>query len=285
MMQRPRLRMIRAILIMVSLFAFGVPSALAEGEPTIATPMTYRYRANIAIVIGESEATGTADGEIDLARQAFHLTIVAVEDGQQIRQELILLDGRLYIYNEIEQRWEYLDLPRDEAPSGLPETTLPPLELPQHPTATYQPNGTEQIDGMTTNRWRADGPYNLLLPVLSPDEFGGIFIEETLTVDVAIGATNRYLYRMTVKESGKVTEVGPTVATFRAATSDLAYSFKDFDQPLTITAPPGAVPLPNEPGDFLRATGTPLARALQNPGDIGLASTVYGLIPTTLPRP
>ena len=280
-----RTHLLRAIGVLLALSFLTAPAALAADQPTIATPQSYRYHADIAITIGESRATGTADGEIDLVRQAFRLTVVATEDGQQVRQELILIDNRLYIYNEQRQRWEYLDLVPDEGPTGLPETTLPPLELPRHPAAAYEPLGTAQIDGATTNRWRAAGPFNQLVAFVSPREFGGLFIEETLTVEVAIGAANNYLYQMTIKEAGTVSEVGETTSTFRTATSDLAYAFKDFDQPLAITAPPNAVPLPDEPGDFLRDTGTPLARALRHPDKVGLTSGLYPLIPTLLPRP
>ncbi len=284
-MMRPISRACRALLIVVGLCALGAAPALAAEVPTIATPTTYRYHADIAITIGASSATGTADGEIDLARQAFHLTIVATQDGEQIRQELILLDDRLYIYSEARQRWEYVDLSRGGRPADLPEATLPPLALPAHPTAPYQQIGMARIGGATVNLWRADGPYNLLLPILARDEFGGVFLQETLTVEAAIGATDRYLYRLTVKEAGEVTELGPTATTLTTATSDLAYSYSDFDQPVTIVAPPGAVPLPEEPGDFLRAAGSPLIRAARHPGQFGLAPLLPALLPAAPPRP
>jgi hypothetical protein len=284
-MIRPLARTIRALLLVACLCAVSTLPALALAEPTIATPQTYRYHADIDITLADSAATGTADGEIDLARRAFRLTIVAEEDGVKIRQELILLDNRLYIYSEARQRWEYIDLRNGDLPGDLPETTLPPLELPQHPAAAYQSAGTEQIGAVTVDRWRASGPYNLLLPALSPNEFAGIFLEETLAIEAAIGQTDRYLYRLTVREAGKLTELGATTTTLTTVRSDLAYTYSDFNQPVTIVAPPGAVPLPSNPGDFLREGGTPLSRMARDNRTGTLPTIVRILLPTNLPQP
>ncbi|HEY8599165.1 MAG TPA: hypothetical protein VIL85_12085 [Thermomicrobiales bacterium] len=287
MMNHRLLRLCCTLLILCALFATSGLSALAKNEPTIATPRTFRYHADIALNLSGSTATGYGDGEFDLARQAFHLTVVAEEDGMQIRQELILVNNRLYIYSEERQRWEYLDVPAGQAPEGLPATTLPALTVPKHPTATYERVGEETIAAATTNKWRAAGPYNVLLPILSPRTFSGVFIEDTLSVEAFIGATNNYLYRLNVDEMGTITELSDRPNPPATITSKLTYTYSDFDQPVTITAPAGAVPAQTSVtrAGLDQGTTSPLARAAQFTSASGAERIIEILRPAGLPRP
>ena len=281
------LRICCLLSIVCGLFATSAAPTLASDVPMIATPKTYRYHADIALSLPDSAATGYTDGEIDLVRQAFHLTIVAEEDRVKIRQELILLDNRLYIYSEVRQRWEYVDVRAGQTPEGLPETTLPALKLPEHPTAPYQRVGEETVGGAAMNKWRAAGPYNVLLPIISPRTFSGVLIEEILSAEALIGAANNYLYRLSVEETGTITELSDRPNPPSTIASKLAYTYGNFDQPVTITAPAGAVPAPE---DFIR--GTPdrgntslLARAAQFATLGGAERIIQILLPTGFPRP
>jgi hypothetical protein len=285
-MMRLLTRTFRALLLVACLCAVSALPTLALAEPTIATPQTYRYHADIAITLTDSAATGSADGEIDVARQALRLTATVTSEGQRIRLEIILVDNRLYVFNEQRQRWEYVDLAASSGDPNLPSANLiPPLKLPQHPAATYQPAGSEQIGQSTVDRWRADGPYNVLLPVLTPRTFGGTFVEERLTIEAAIGANDRYLYRLTVREDGTMTPLGLPNTQPTAIKSDLTYSYSDFNAPVTIVAPPNAVPAPNGPGTALREAGTLLSRVARDTGTGTLPAIVRTLLPTNLPQP
>lgn len=287
MMNNRLVRLSCTALLFCALLVTSALPTLAKNEPTIAAPDTFRYHADITLNIAGSTATGYAEGEIDRVRQAFHLTIVAEEDGVKIRQELILLDDRLYIYDEQRQRWEYIDVPAGQTPEDLPETTLPALTIPEHPTAAYERTGEEMIAGEQTDKWRAAGRYNLLQPIITPNIFSGVLIEESLAAEALIGTANMYLYRLSLDETGTITELGDNVNPPITIDSKLVYTYSDFDQPVTITAPEGAVPAPNDftIGATAPHASTPLARVTQLSEQSGAARIIRILVPAGLSRP
>lgn len=287
MMNIRLLRICCLLLTLCGLFAASAAPTLANDEPTIAMPKTYHYHADIALNLSGSAATGYGDGDFDLTRQAFHVTIVAEDAQRKIRLELILIDNRLYIYNEQRQRWEYSDIAPGQTPEGLPQNTVPALSLPKHPTAPYQRSGEETIAGATTNKWRAVGPYNVLLPIITARTFSGALIEETLSVEALIGAANNYLYRLAVEEAGTITELGERAAPPSQVASKLAYTYSNFDQPVTITAPEGAVPASRSAsggligGDFT----APVARVTQLADTSDAERIIQILLPAGIPQP
>src|SRR4051812_8007716 len=96
-----------ALLAVASLPLTATLPAMAADEPAIATPQTLHYHAEVAINLAGQGATSVAEGDFDLLRNAFHLATVTQIGGVTSREEVILLDGRLYGFNPDRNRWEY----------------------------------------------------------------------------------------------------------------------------------------------------------------------------------
>lgn len=229
---------LRLLLCALALLCAFPSLTIAADRPTISQPRTYHYDADVALQISGIAVTATGVGDYDLVNRAFRVEVTTETAGERVRVQLVLVGGRLYAYDENQRRWEYVTLTEQEVDEFFAEV----LSVPEHPTAQYVADGTERIGGDDTARWRASDTYNLLLPSLTPREFIGSFVEETLTIELAIGQANSYLYRATVQEQGKVTLLGVPNAPSEAVSSRLAYSYSNFDRPVTITAPEGAVP-------------------------------------------
>ena len=280
-------KIVRALLLVACLAAFGAVSAAAQGEPTLATPKTYHYHADLTLNLAGDEASANADGDIDVTRQALHLTVVSQSGASKIRLELILLDKRLYIYNEQRQRWEYTDLPAGENPTVPAGAAPTPAQNIKHPTATYQRVGEETFGGASVEHWRASGPYNVLIPIVNARTIAGTLLQETLTDDVLIGTANRYLYRLQGHEEGTIATFGAGADDVGPVRSDTTYTYSNFDQPVTITAPEGAVPAQSGAPRSLTvgAAGTILERAVALPPDGGAEFAARLLLPTAVSLP
>jgi hypothetical protein len=256
-----RRQSVRALFLALCLVALGAVPTLALGEPTTASPRTYHYHAAVALTLAGGDATAYGDGDFDAAANAFHLVVVAQSGATTVRTEFIFVNNRLYVYNEQRGRWEYTDIP-DGAPQGNTANLPPPSQrLIAHPTATYARAGEETIGGDSVVQWRASGPYNVLLPIINAQTVGGVFVEETVATEALIGAANNYLYRFNVREEGTSTIISPGAPPPDTLRTNNTYTFSNFDQPVTITAPEGAVPAPGAPAPPFGAPGfkTPLA--------------------------
>lgn len=248
-----------AVGLLLALILGTAPSATAGGEPTTARPQSYRYHADIALSADGVDATGTGDGEFDLANNAFHIVAESRAEDVTIRLEFYLVDGKLYSFNPRRNRWEYITLDESDLKTLLP---LPGPKVPVHPTATYETAGTATIGGATTQRWRASGDFNALIPSLTRNAFTGSLLEEVLTSESFIGAENRYLFRTVTTEQGIATRLGGATSSPQPISSRLVYEYSAFDQPITITPPPGAVPADENP------TRPPLPSVLASVGAI-----------------
>jgi len=234
-----RLTIILAALVAILVAA---PSAtFAAGEPATTAPQTYHSQSIITLSLGGTTATGRGEGDYDVANAAFHVRSTAEDGTTQVVIEIILLNDRLYIYSSQRQRWEYITI--------QPQTRQLLVSGPKvvaHPTAAYQPTGQETLDGAAVQRWRAQGDYNVLLPILSQRAFAGSLIQEAITAEAFIGTQDRYLRRTVLTEQGTIRELGPGQRAPEAVTSNIRADYSRFNQPVTITAPEGAVPAPDQ---------------------------------------
>lgn len=264
--------------------AMALPAAAATDEPTVATPQTLHYQSEITIILAGQGITSVAEGDFDLAHSAFHLTTVTQFGGVTSREELILLDGRLYGFNPDRNRWEYRML----SPAEIKTASKGPTVV-AHPTARYEQVGTETITGAATSHWRASGDYNLLTPAIIQGEFGGFLVEETLTTEVFIGAADGYLYRQIGQEDGTMTGLGATADPPTPTSSKAIYNYSDFDQPVTIVAPAGAVPVGGGGGGTPPLTSAGTADLLARLAQFGRPFTAEALarllLPGWLPQP
>lgn len=280
-MRRNWHRLTITLLILATLFAVAATPATAAAEPAVAAPRTYHQRADIALTLLGSSAAGYSEGDFDLLNKAFHVKATIEGDGQQVLVDIILLGDRIYSYNQQQQRWEYITLPQADLDLPMPGPTVP-----IHPTAAYQALGDETVDITAVQHWQAQGNYNVLLPLLSQQAFSGSFIQETVTADIFISAADNYLYRAIVQEQGTSQKLGMGQSVPQPLSSKTSYNYSAFNQPVTITAPEGAVPASDgtPPLDPRNPLGS-VARIAQlaNP----LADKLMALIflPTLVTRP
>jgi hypothetical protein len=237
-MRRHLAGLLSVLLVLAGLLGAAASPVAAADEPVVATPQTLHYHAEVTILLAGQGATSVAEGDFDLVHSAFHLTAVTQVGAQTTQTELIVLDGRLYTFNLDRNRWEYRTL----SPAEQATAVMAPKVL-VHPTARYQQAGTETIGGVATSQWQASNDYNLLTPAIIQGQLGGILVEETFTTEVYIGIDDGYLYRQTGMEDGTMTGLGSTAQSPAPASSKAIYDYSNFDQPVTITAPAGAVPI------------------------------------------
>ncbi|MFN8540169.1 MAG: hypothetical protein U0232_22155 [Thermomicrobiales bacterium] len=226
------------------LCAFPLP-AVAADTPAVAKPRTYHYHAEVAATVAGDAVNAVGEGDYDFVNRAFHVVATSQAGVASVRLELLLVDGKLYTYDARQQRWVYDTLTPEEVDAFF--AMLP--SVPKHPTTAYAADGTEQIGGAETARWRASDAYNVLIPSLTSRGFTGSLLEETLTDELLIGKANGYLYRASILEDGKTTRLGGSSLASSPVSSKTIYTYSDFDRPVTITAPEGAVP-----GDSLLAS-------------------------------
>jgi len=84
--------------------------------------------------------------------------------------------------------------------------------------------------------------YNIFLPRQTPRALDGSLAQEVVTADAFIGTANNYLYRVILEERGDIQELGTRRSDKTPLLSNVVYNYSAFDQPVTITAPAGAVP-------------------------------------------
>lgn len=240
MMRRTVLRRYRFLLALLAASCFLAVPVAADAGPTIARPSTYHYRTTLQLALGPLKLSGVAEGDFDFGRRAFHVvsTIGTIGSASTTRSEQILVDGVLYSYDEKQQRWEYT------VPSAQEIETLfaRVLAVPVHPTATFAPSGSGDIGGMRINDWHASNNYNELAPLISPRLFSATLLEEVLTIDLSIGAVDNYLYRGVAQEQGTVTSLGDPVPRSLPVSSKSEFMYSNFNQAVTIVAPPNAQP-------------------------------------------
>jgi len=234
-----RLTIILAAL--VAILVAAPSAAFAAGEPATTAPQTYHSQSLITLSLGGTTVTGQGEGDYDVANAAFHVRSTAGDGATQVVIELILLNDRLYIYSSQRQRWEYITI-QPQARQLL----VSGLKVVAHPTAAYESTGQETLDGAAVQRWRAQGDYNVLLPILSQRAFAGSLIQEAITAEAFIGTQDRYLRRTVLTERGTIRELGPGKRAPEAVTSNIRADYSRFNQPVTIAAPEGAVPAPDQ---------------------------------------
>lgn len=239
---RHRWHRLTIILAALAAILVAAPSAaFAADEPATTAPRTYHAQSIVTLSLGGMTATGRGEGDYDVANAAFHIRTSAEDGAARVAFELILLNDRLYMYSVQRQRWEHITI--------QPQTRqllVPGPEVVAHPTAAYQPDGQETLEGAAVQRWRAQGDYNVLLPLLSQRAFTGSLIQEAVTAEAFIGAQDRYLRRTLLTERGTNRELGPGQRAPEAFTSTIRADYSRFNQPVAITAPEGAVPAPDQ---------------------------------------
>lgn len=230
----------------------GGPAGVgAEEPPPIAPFTTARVRIEGTVSAQGQVLPVQGEGEIDATRGASHLTIAVL--GAAF--ETIVVDGRTYSRSSLTGRWEYTD--------GAQAGGFNPARLAPYDPATIRAAGRnftrigpEMVGGVATTHWRADADLDRLLGLGSPAASGAGLGQTAATMDLWIGDADQRLHRLAVETQPGASAPGTPTAAGQA----LTLTFDSFDAPVSIIAPPGAVPA--TPGAFggAGAAVNPVAR-------------------------
>jgi hypothetical protein len=254
--------------------AFGAAqSAWAQGKsqlPQIKQPSSERF--DIAGTIASSNsgvAQSTISGNGAISGNNVEATIT-VESGAMQGQtgisptlslSLAVVDGKAYIKISglaaagIEDKWYVFN-----APQGANAGTIGSGKgiVPANPALaqayTVTEVGKETLNGAPTTKYQIDVDVNKLIAAIAAQAGQGATPPTTLPPSlpktqiteqdfVWIGDNDRYLYKLAETINVKVTGSSSSQIPNTTITEDITIQFHDFDQPVTITAPPNAEPL------------------------------------------
>jgi hypothetical protein len=280
------------LLLAVALAARGANPVGAESLPQHGTPKTAHiqidgmFKADNPAEQDKIELTMTGQGDYDAPRKAMQfaaqMKTTGLEAGQsqseQVPVEVVAVDGRNYWRDPKSMLWIWETLPAGAA-TGFP---LAPddLHLFEGDGLSFVRVGPEEIEGAATTHWHADLD---LASLLGDDGSGGssaasLPLTMRATYDLWIGDADSYIHRVAYALDFSATGSDGPASTF-AATATATYS--NFDLPVTIVAPDGAVPAPASP------TGQGAAGALGGilPADVAssLQSLPIGALGLDLP--
>jgi hypothetical protein len=280
------------LLLAVALAARGASPVGAEPLPRHGTPKTAHvqiegaFKADNPAEHDRVELTLTGQGDYDAPRKAMQfaaqMKMTGLAAGQpqseQVPVEVVAVDGRVYLRDPKTQRWIWEAAPAGAA-TGFP---LAPddLHLFESDGLSFVRVGPEEIAGAATTHWHADLD---LASLLGDDGSGGssaasLPLTLRATYDLWIGDADSYIHRVAYALDFSAAGPDGQASTF-AATATATYS--NFDLPVTIAAPDGAVPAPTSP------TGQGAAGALGGilPADVAssLGSLPLGALGLELP--
>ncbi len=137
-----------------------------------------------------------------------------------------------------------------------PTTSIVPSDPALADAYTVTEVGKEEINGAPTTKYKVDVDYTKLLasiigeagkgatPTPTPDpSLPKIKTNFTLSMYLWVGDTNHYLNKLTEALSIKIESDSSSGLGNLGFDFELTILFKDFDTPITITAPPNAEPL------------------------------------------
>ncbi len=256
------------LLLAVALAARGASPVGAATLPPIATPKTAHVQLDGALKMVAPALGGTqgfvitGQGDYDLLRRAVRFEAevrdtAAITAGGPTRASLaaVVVDGRLYWRGPDDAGWTWIELPVDgDMGFGL----LPPDGgFPAIPGLDFVLVGPAIIAGAATTHWRADfdleaffGAAGLATPVAS-DPAMPPTPQMTMSVDLWLSNADAYIHRLSwAMALGSSDGLAEAVA----ITAEFTVTFSNFDQPVVIIAPPGALPADVPSGTSLSGT-------------------------------
>ena len=228
----------------------GAGATLARDEAPAITPFATAHLVIAGMVSAQGqELPVQGEGDIDAARGASRLTVALL--GAAF--ETIVVDGRTYNRSGTTGRWEYSE---GAGANGFNAARLAPYDPATIRAAgrNFVRIGPETIDGAATTHWRADADLARLIGVV-PGAGPGGFDSSAATMDLWIGDADWRLRRLVVVSQGATPTASAAASPPRL---NLTLTFSNFDQPVPIIAPLGAVPAATPRAIPI---GTPIARA------------------------
>ncbi len=262
------------VLVVAAMLGTG-GSAAAQGQsklPQIKNPQSARFD-----ITGRLDAAGqalTISGGGAIAGSNFEENITynvppaMAQPGQptSITTRIAMVDGKMYIQipdttGTGQAKWYVTDAPMTSGQAGMTTTSS---QLEEAMTVTQE--GTEDVNGAATTRYRVDVDMAKLQAAMG--QTGASLQAATMTMFLWVGNADQYLHKMSMN----MTIPLPSEVAGRNLVLEMSMTFRDFDQPVTITAPANAEPL-NLPG--LGTSPVPVAPGAGMAGD--LLGTPLGL--------
>jgi hypothetical protein len=228
----------------------GAPVA-AGGLPQMATFKTAHLRIDGSLKASspaeneEITITGQGEGDVDTARNAsqgkFALAYASKAEGKSEREtlEMVVVDGRTYWYDPQAKQWVWVD----NGPGSGGATLSPAFDDPKQFGAdqfAFMRVGPEVIDGAPTTHWHADLDYGKLLDPDGKSAAGAGATTMLATMDLWIGDADSYLHRFTFALQFSAPDQSGQTST---AAGSLTMTYSNFDAPVRIVPPAGAVPM------------------------------------------
>jgi hypothetical protein len=264
-----------ALLLALGAMPATAGSAAAQGQsklPQTKNPQSARFDITGSLAVAGQTLTITGGGA--MSGTNFEETITfnvppgVAQPGQptNITTRIMMVDGKMYL--EIpdpagtgQAKWYVTDVP---VTAGQPGMTQADPRLEEALTVTNE--GAEALSGAATTRYRIDVDMARLQAAMG--QSGASLQGTAMTMYMWVGDAAQYLHKLSMS----MTIALPSEVQGMNLVMEMALTFRDFDQPVTITAPAGAEPL-NMPG--MMGTGMPMAPGAGMAGD--MLSTPLGL--------
>ncbi len=199
---------------------------------------------------------------------------------ERLSLAVVTVDGKTYWRYPVTGTWSWMaNTPEME---GQLDFSLDPLDLTRLNGLNFVALRKETLGGATTTHWHADVDLAALLAAQGggavPSDPGMPLPQLAVAVDLWIGDDDGYLHRFDLALAMSVADASGPAVRFIAA---FALTFSNFDQPVTIVAPAGAVPVSSAP--ILSSPATAFTGAL--PAGVGssLAALPFGNLGASLP--
>ncbi|HEX8219666.1 MAG TPA: hypothetical protein VF914_10710 [Chloroflexia bacterium] len=161
---------------------------------------------------------------------------------------MVLVDGKVYVKTGLpggEDKWYVTDAGAESAGGLLGGMAggvggLAGLDPSYADAFTVTEEGKETLNGAPTTRYRIDVDYDKLMAALGSTTGAALPSDDssktTYVMHMWVGDNDQYLHKMHMVLDSTSTLSDTTLS----IVYDLTMAFRDFDQPITITAPPNA---------------------------------------------
>lgn len=157
---------------------------------------------------------------------------------------IIVLDGKVYfkttgLGGESDDKWYVMDIPAGTATPGMGNPLAVPPGYEEVFTSTRV--GKETINGVETTKYRIDVDLKRLYEMAGAPSREAAELAEATTIEmfVWIGDADMYVYKITQHMTTESTDPNLDLH----MDYDYAITYKEFNTPVTITAPPDAEPV------------------------------------------
>ncbi len=221
--------------VVLAIVGLWLPGAtLAREEAPAITPFSTAHLVITGTITQQGKALPIqGEGDIDAGRGANHFTLGYA--GAVF--ESITVDQRTYTRDTATGQWRYSD---NQGNAGFNATRIAPYdpEIIRASGRNFKRLGSETLAGTATTHWRADTDLALLFG-LGGGTTSSSVDSSPATMDLWIGDSDGRLHQL-VLSSVEGQSATPTALGLGAI--NLTITFSNFDQPIAILAPPGAVP-------------------------------------------